>query len=49
MKIIGIVANFDEAKQLAADTGNLGYPTLIFSVPLAFIPRGTGFAQASYK
>ena len=49
MKIVGIVASMEEAQKLAKATGNLGYPTFIFTVPLAYIPQGTRYAQASYK
>ena len=49
MKIVGIVASIEEAQKLAAETGNLGYPTFIFPVPLAYIPQATRYAQAGYK
>jgi hypothetical protein len=49
MKIIGIVATFEEAQQLCRQTGNLGYPCLIFGVPMALVPRGAKYAQASYR
>lgn len=49
MKIVGIVKTFGEAKQLCRETGNLGYPCLIFNVPMALVPRGQKYAQASYR
>jgi hypothetical protein len=49
MKIVGIAATFDEAKELVKETSNLGYPCFIFNVPMALVPRGAKYAQASYK
>jgi len=49
LKVIGIVASFEEAKELCQQTGNLGYPCLIFTVPLALVPRGQRFTQAAYR
>jgi len=49
MKIVGIVKMFTEAQELCRQTGNLGYPCLIFSVPMALVPRETRYAQASYR
>lgn len=49
MKIVGIVETFEEAQELCRQTGNLGYPCLIFGVPMALVPQGTKYAQASYR
>jgi len=49
MKLVGIVKTFPEAQELCRQTGNLGYPCLIFGVPLALVPRGQKYAQPNYK
>lgn len=45
MKIVGIVATFDEAKELVKSTANLGYPCFIFKVPMALVPQGTRYPR----
>lgn len=49
LKVVGIKPTFDEAKELCEQTSNLGYPVVIFSVPLAFMPQGQRFPEPCYK
>jgi hypothetical protein len=49
MKLIGIEQSLEAAQALCKQTANLGYPCFIFPVPVAYVQKGTRYAQPNYK